>query len=161
MHIELNLVSVFFRGGILVLFCVQVYRLFLKTLLKDRLESELKRMRNEQIECIEKDNLLGSTKKRLEGQISQQKVLFARLEVKYRMCVEAYNRELLQREAESAIRVQKMTDLHSKQQTYVVQRSALKEMIPLVMHDSTQRLAAQYRAEEGLLAMERYVKGLK
>jgi hypothetical protein len=160
MHIELNLVSILFRGSIFCLFAYKVYETFVKEKLRAYLEAELQVARNEQIEFVEKDTLLLSTRKRLEGQLNQQKQLFNSLEKKYAQFVLAEQKMAAAQEQATQHRIEAIVKNRVIQRENLAQCVALQAAVPLVIEQANRELVQFYGAEHSRTVLGRYLKTL-
>jgi hypothetical protein len=160
MHIDLNLISILFRGSIFCLFIYKMYQIFIKEKLRTYLESGLQAARNEQIEFVEKDTLLQATRKRLEGQLGQQKTSFVTLEKKYAQFV-AFEQQVAA--AEKAAMDERMRNIIEKrliQQKNLAQAGALRMAVPEAMKRANEELVPQYGVDRGGSILSRYLKTL-
>ncbi len=160
MHIELNLVSILFRGSIFCLFSYKVYQSFIKDKLQAYLQSELQIASNEQIEFVEKDTLLLSSRKRLEGQLNQQKLLFTSLEKKYAQFVLAEQQAATDQEIAARLRVQTMIKNRATQRENLANLLALRAAIPAVVEKTNQELVQFYDNSRSREILGRYLKTL-
>lgn len=160
MHIDLNLISIFFRGSIFCLFVYKMYQIFIKEKLKAFLEAGLQASRNEQVEFVEKDALLSSTKKRLEGQLNQQKLGFVSLEKKYAQFVDFQLQEREAESAEIALRIQSITAKRIIQQRNLSYTLAMQGAVPKALEQARNSLAPHYQGGQGKLVLNDYLKTL-
>jgi hypothetical protein len=160
MHIELNIVSILFRGSIFCLFSYKVYQTFIKDKLQAYLQSELQIASNEQIEFVEKDTLLLSSRKRLQGQLNQQKILFASLEKKYAQFVLAEQQVAADQEAAARLRVETMIKNRETQRQNLAHLLALRAAIPVVVEKTNEELVKFYDNSRSREILGRYLKTL-
>ena len=160
MHIELTLVSILFRGSIFCLFLYTIYHSFIKKSLKQYLENELLAARNEQVEFVEKSTLLLSSRKRIEGQISQQKITFASLEKKYAQFIQA-EKQLVEAENQALQkRVENIIEKRVIQKKNLAQFQLLQKAIPQAISRAEEELKTFYNDERCGKLLELYVKKL-
>ncbi len=160
MHIDLNITSILFRGTLFCLFAYKIYQLFIKEKLRVYLDRELQATRNEQVELVEKDTLLLSTRKRLEGQLSVQKQLFVALEKKYAQFVEAERELYAEREKETVLRITSIIAKREQQQQHLSQLVALRAVVPEVVNNARRDLIVHYDDKRGGKVLSDYLKTL-
>lgn len=160
MHIDLNITSILFRGTLFFLFAYKMYHLFIKEKLRVYLDSALRTARNEQVELVEKDTLLLSTRKRLEGQLSSQKQLFISLEKKYAQFITAEREFLAQKERVAALRGISIMCKRQIQQQHLSQLIALRAGVPEIIKEAQLDIIAHYDNERCNVVLARYLKAL-
>lgn len=161
MHIDFELTSILFRGSIFVFFVYSLYRLFIKQRLKQYLDDSLAQACNEQVEFVEKDTLLLSTRKRLETQLNSQRQQFAALEKKYAAFIAAESKRI---DAEALFLHNRAGEIIKKrelQQENLVKILALRGSIPEIIQTAQAELSVHYKdAGQGKRKIEDYLKKL-
>lgn len=160
MHIDLNWTSFLFRGSIFCLFAYKVYQLFIKKSLKNYLDNELQAAKNEQVEFVERDTLLLSTRKRLESQLASQKQLFTTLEKKYAQFVAVEREKHEQEEALMAERLEKIAKKRQEQASNLAELIALRAAVPLVVQQARVQLVEEYVLSKRTTVLSNYLKTL-
>ncbi|MBM3886430.1 hypothetical protein FJ364_00745 [Candidatus Dependentiae bacterium] len=158
MHIDLNIVSILFRGAIFFLFAYKVYQNFIKDKLRAYLHTELQNERNEQIELVEKDTLLLSTRKRLEGQLNQQKQVFTTLEKKYAHFVFLEQQAAAEQEKMIQIRIHTIKQKRELQQKNLATLVALRLAVPEAIEAAKHELMQEYNESRSRNVLNEYLK---
>lgn len=160
MHIDFDVTSILFRGMLFCCFVYKVYQVFIKNKLREYLDSELQALRNEQVELVEKETLLLSTRKRLEGQLQMQRQLFVSIEKKYAQFVAAEQATALAENKIFMAREQAIKRKHETQQKTWREIAALRAVIPEVVHKTHIELVQHYDKSRGEQSLHSFLKTL-
>ena len=160
MHIDFNFTSILFRGVLFCCFVYKIHQVFVKKKLREYLDNQLQSLRNEQVELIEKETLLLSTRKRLEGQLQAQRQLFIGIEKKYAHFVVA---EKARATAENIAFMARGNAIQQKQE--VQQKNwhdiaALREVVPGVIKNAREELMLHYDGVRKEQALKKFLKTL-
>lgn len=160
MHINFDLTSILFRGVLFCCFVYKVHQVFIKKKLREYLDGELQSLRNEQVELVEKETLLLSTRKRLEGQLQAQRQLFVGIEKKYVQFI-AVERERAALEnaafAARGIAIKKKQEMQQKNWHDI---AMLREVIPGAVENARAELILHYDKSRKELALKNFLKTL-
>lgn len=158
MHIDLNWTSILFRGSLFCCFVFKVYQVFIKQRLREYLDDQLQGLRNEQVEIVEKEALLLSTRKRLESQLHAQRQLFVGIEKKYMQFV-GLEKDRVQQEKDILqarnIAIKQKRNLQQKNWRDMV---ALREAIPAVVDTARVELLEHYNKSNGEEGLKKILK---
>lgn len=158
MHIDLNLTSIFFRGALFCCFVFKVYQVFIKRRLREYLDDQLHGLQNEQVEFVEKEALLLSTRKRLESQLHAQRQLFVEIEKKYIQFVSLEKERAQQEDDILQARVSAINQKREIQQKNWRNITALREAIPAVVGTARIELLQHYDKSHGEDSLKKILK---
>ena len=160
MHIDFNMTSILFRGALFCCFVFKIYQVFVKKKLREYLDNQLQALRNEQVELVEKETLLHSTRKRLEGQLQTQRQLFLGIEKKYAQFVAAECERAAIEQAAFVARGKAIQQKQVLQQKNWHDLVLLRDVIPVVVKDARAELEVHYAGMRKEQALKKILKTL-
>ena len=160
MHIDFNMTSILFRGVLFCCFVYKVHQIFIKKKLRDYLDGELQNLRNEQVELVEKETLLLSTRKRLEGQLQTQRQLFIGIEKKYAQFVAIEREHAAVKNAAFVARMMAIKQKQEMQQKNWHDIAALRAVIPGVVSNVRAELVQHYDKARREQVLKNFLKTL-
>ena len=153
-------------GGILfqfTLFALLSYKLYclFKEYMIPFLYGQIELVRKEQVELLDKEKLLRSTLRRVEGQISYRKKVFVSLEKKVQIWHKVISDNKLGREVECELNLKQILEKRKKQIKNFSESKMILNSVPQIINLAKNELLDLYQGDDGKQLLSDFIVKLK